>query len=212
MAEGNAVTLCGQTLDGPAHICAFFDSREERYRALVPFIAEGLGNGDRVVTTVDAAVRRDHVAELAMHGINVEDAIARDDLRIPTTEDTYTSGGIFSAERMYDLVQNVLREDVTGRRRVRAVGMMDWVARQVPGTERLAEYEARLNVLVDAYDCALVCVYDLATLSGEAVLDILAAHPYVVVGNEVHENSFGVHDVTLLKRSHPAATARSAPH
>lgn len=212
MAEGNAVTLCGESLDGPTHICAFFDSREERYRALVPFIAEGLGNGERVVTTVDAAKRRDHVAELAMHGIDVEDAIARDDLRIPTTEDTYTSGGIFSVERMYDLVQTILREDITGRRRVRLVGMMDWVARQVPGTDRLAEYEARLNLLVDAYACDVVCVYDLATLPGETILDILAAHPYVIVGSEVHENSYRVHAAPLLKPLPPAAAAPSAPH
>jgi len=36
MKKQQSVTLCGETLTGPRHICAFFDSREEQYEMRRP--------------------------------------------------------------------------------------------------------------------------------------------------------------------------------
>ena len=61
------------------------------------------------------------------------------------------------------------------------------------------DYEARVNVLVPTYDCTLLCVYDLDTLSGAMVMDILATHPYVVHRRKVLRNSCYVPPIELLK-------------
>jgi len=36
MKKQQSVTLCGETLTGPRHICAFFDSRKEEYEMRRP--------------------------------------------------------------------------------------------------------------------------------------------------------------------------------
>ena len=44
-----ATRLCGRRLDSSAHICAFFDSEDEHYSAILPYFAEGLLHGEQVI-------------------------------------------------------------------------------------------------------------------------------------------------------------------
>ena len=60
----------------PRHICAFFNSRDDEYRVLLPFIKDGLEAGEKVVHTVDPQRRDEHFQRLASAGIDV--AAARD--------------------------------------------------------------------------------------------------------------------------------------
>jgi hypothetical protein len=41
------ISLAGSLLRETRHVCAFFDSDEEEYRVLLPFIKDGLKSGDR---------------------------------------------------------------------------------------------------------------------------------------------------------------------
>ena len=41
-SSGHRVEFAGRTLDRSRHICAFFNSAEEEYRVLMPFIREGI--------------------------------------------------------------------------------------------------------------------------------------------------------------------------
>ena len=71
-------TVCGHPLHHAAHICAFFDSREQEYACLVPYFAEGLARREQVVTIRDAANLREHVETLKESGaIPVDEVNAR---------------------------------------------------------------------------------------------------------------------------------------
>jgi len=194
-----SVTLCGHKLDQAGHICAFFDSRHQEYDILVPYYKEGLDAGEEVVTIVDQNRYHNHCAQIRARGVDVEQAMSTDLLKVLTAEDTYTAGGRFEAQRMYDLLQGALA-DAKGRgRRVRTSGVMDWSAKGTPGTEELIEYEAKVNVLVPIYNCTLLCVYDLDRLSGRDVMDILATHPYVIHRRRVVENPHYTAPIDVLK-------------
>ena len=41
------VRLAGSVLSRSRHVCAFFHSKEEEYRVLMPFIKDGFAQGDR---------------------------------------------------------------------------------------------------------------------------------------------------------------------
>lgn len=75
-------------------------------------------------------------------------------------------------------------------RAVRTAGWMDWIHRDLPGTERVMVYEARMNLLVPKFKTTFMCVYDLARLSGEMVVDIMATNPYVILKGRVRQNPF----------------------
>lgn len=198
-SDSPTVTLCGRHLGRPGHLCAFFDSRRDEYDVLTPYYQEGLDQGEQVINIVDADRYEDHQRQLAARGVPVADAMATESLKVLTSEDTYTSGGHFSAERMYGLLQDALATAHFKGRRVRTSGVMDWASHGHAGTEQLIDYEARVNVLVPQYDCTLLCVYDLAKLSGAMVMDILATHAYVVRGKRVLENSYYVPPIEMLR-------------
>jgi hypothetical protein len=76
---------------------------------------------------------------------------------------------------------------------------MDWVHDDPPGSERAMEYEARMNLLVPGFDCTFMCVYDLARLPGEMVVDLMATHPYVILRGRVRSNPFYVQPAVYLE-------------
>lgn len=67
---------------------------------------------------------------------------------------------------------------------------MNWVLRGAPGSDRLIEYEIRVNEVLAREKQPAVCVYDLKLLSGAMMLDIMRAHPLTLVNGVVHRNQF----------------------
>lgn len=190
-----AIHLCGQELERPGHICAFFTSRDQEYDTLIPYFAEGLDAGEVVLNVVDAERLIDHRERIERAGLSVQD----EHFAIATSEDTYLRGGQFDMARMVSFVRENLESAAAAGRCVRTAGWMDWVYRDAPGTDRVMEYEARMNLLVPAFDCTFVCVYDLAQLRGAMVADILATHPYVILKGQIRKNSFYVPPEVYLR-------------
>jgi len=207
------ITLCGKQLHGLRHICAFFDSRDEQYAVLTPYLKEGIERGDQVLTILESKTHADHTARLTTAGIPVADASERGQLKVLASEDTYLKGGSFAAERMYKMLEDALtgaRE--SGFSRVRTVGDMEWALQEVDGVEELMTYEAHVNQLASQHDCTLLCAYDINLFSGRVIADVLATHSHVLLGGRIHENPHFVDPVTYLQklalRRKPASPAR----
>jgi hypothetical protein len=181
-----SIRLCGQEIDQPGHICAFFSSRNEEYETLIPYLKDGVDAGEQVLNVLDEDRLRDHRARLEVGGVPVDDGR----LLVSSSEDTYLAGGHFDMARMVGFVRDHLVAATAEGRCVRTAGWMDWIYREAPGTERAMEYEARMNLLVRTFDCTFMCVYDLSKLHGEMVVDIMATHPYVVLRGQVRQNPF----------------------
>jgi hypothetical protein len=190
MSGPRTVTLCGRALEEPGHICASFDSRTEEYDILAPYYKEGIELDEEVITIVDAERDKDHRARIKAHGIDVDRATADGKLKLLQSEETYTKGGRFGAERMYEMLQGALPDARHRGHRVRTSGVMDWATRGHAGTEDLMEYESRVNFLVPSFDCTLLCVYDVNESSGRMMMEILSTHPYIIHNRRVRENPY----------------------
>lgn len=185
------VTVAGTPLQRPRHICCFFDSREQEQQVVVPYIAEGIAQGEKVLTIGDGPAMASHLCSLADGGIDVAAAQRTGHLCSARSDDTYLAGGRFSKERMYDLLAQELRALAEGPyTRLRTRGDMSWALRNMPGTEELLDYESEVNALLEGHDAAFLCVYDANRVSGRAMLDILATHSHVVLGTVIHENPY----------------------
>ena len=190
-----SIRLCGQEIDRPGHICAFFSSREEEYETLVPYLRDGVDAGEQVLNVVDESRLRDHRDRLEAAGMPTDDGC----FSLSSSEETYLAGGEFDMARMVDFVRDNLLHAAAKGRRVRTAGWMDWMQRDAPGTERAMEYEARMNLLLPTFDCTFMCVYDLPKLRGETVVDIMATHPYVVLRGQIRQNPFYIPPEVYLK-------------
>lgn len=58
-------SLAGSQLDEARHVCAFFNSDAEEYRALLPFIRDGFECGHKAIHIVGPNQRLDHLQRLA---------------------------------------------------------------------------------------------------------------------------------------------------
>jgi len=187
------VTMCGGRLPWSTHICAFFDSEDQEYECLVPYFEEGLEQGEQVISIRDAANVRGHLEALQRRLRRpADEQIRTNQLRIVASEETYLVDGCFEAERMYNMLEGALSDAKGKFSRVRTCGDMTWALRDMPGTDELMEYESRVNKLTAEHDCTLMCVYDVNKFSGRAVMDVLATHPMVVMGDRVYENPYYV--------------------
>ena len=210
-----AATVCGHPITHSAHICAFFDSEEQEYDCLVPYFAEGLERGEQVVTIRDAKKCGAHVARLRDAGaFKVDEAVHAGKLRVMASEETYLQDGVFEVERMYRMIESALKGAAeSGFTRVRTCGDMSWALRDMPGTDELMQYESRVNRLIREHDCTLMCTYDINRFSGRALMDVLATHPMVLVGDRIYENQYYVEPddfVKTIARRGAAPLAREA--
>lgn len=184
-----SVTICGETVSGSAHVCAFFNSRAEEYDVVVPYYREGLDRGERVVGIVDDGRRDAHLRGLRAGGLPVDVAMDSQQLDILTPAETYFKNGDFEPNDMFGMVLDMLASAKDDGRTVRTCGGMDWLSRSSVPSDKVLEYESRVNVLTRAYDCTLMCVYDLAQISGALMADIISTHPYVVMNQRLRHNA-----------------------
>lgn len=193
------VHLCGQEITHGGHICAFFDSRAEKYDILAPYFAEGIAHGDRVINIVDARERDAHLSALSEAAVPVTDAIERGQFQLLTAEETYLRQGAVDLEGLLDLLRDALSTSEREGRAVRTCGEMDWVGRSSMPTEHVMSYEARVNEFVPSYHCTLVCAYDAAQLRPGMIADILATHPTAMINGRLRANPYFVEPTAFLE-------------
>jgi hypothetical protein len=191
MSKAQEISLAGKSVRPSQHVCAFFSSKEEEYRVLMPFIKEGFERGERAFHVVDPEHRGAHLKRLEESGIPVKAAEGGGQLEVRRWQDAYLREGHFEQERMIALIQEVLREGkAQGFPRTRLVANMEWALEDRPGVDDIVEYESRLNYVLPKYDDCVVCTYDLAKFNATVVMDIMRTHPMVIVGGILQENPF----------------------
>jgi hypothetical protein len=101
------VGLARSRLNCRCHVCAFFHSREDEYKILIPFMKEGLDAGDRAVQIVGADHRAEQIRRLTETGVDALAAEQRGQLVVRTWEDSVLRGGRFDQHAMIGALQEI---------------------------------------------------------------------------------------------------------
>lgn len=151
------VRLAGSVLDRSRHVCAFFNTKDEEYRVLLPYIKEGFEQGDKAFHIVKEGHRPEHRRRLREAGIAVDEVEPKGQLEICRWEDAYLREGRFDQDRMLALIQEVLDGGkAQGYPLTRLVANMEWALEDRPGVDDVVEYETRLNYILPHYEDAVV--------------------------------------------------------
>lgn len=192
-----------------SHLCCLYETEEEHRALLAPYMRQGLERGEKVLYIVDSHDPELLLDYLIADGVNVAPYLDRGQLSILTPEATYLKGGEFDPIRMIDLLRattdDALREGFTA---LRVTGEMSWALRGFPGTERLIEYEARLNRFFPGSHCLAICQYDRNRFPAAKLIDVLVTHPIAVVGTSVYENFYYIPPDDYLGPNVQEATLR----
>jgi hypothetical protein len=206
------IALAGSTLGDTRHVCAFFDSDEEEYRVLLPFMKDGFDHGHKAVHVVHPDERDDHLRRLAEAGIDTAAAEERGQLELRSSTDTYLPDGRFDQERMLAVFEELAGGGGGGFPLSRIVCRMDWAAEGRVVVEDVIEFEARVNHLWCRHDDAVICTYRVGQLGGDALVDILRTHPVVIVGGILQRNPFFVPPEQFLPEFRERRAKRRAGH
>lgn len=188
----------GTVLRAQRHICAFFNSHDDQYRVLLPFIKDGFEGGEKAVHIVDPGRRNEHVQQLCLAGIDVAAAQQDGQLELREWAQAHLQGGFFDQDKTLALIDEIQRQaKEQGFPRIRFVTHMEWALEDRPGVDGLLKYEASANLV--PFEDPVVCAYDLAKFGGDVVVDIMRTHPLIIIGGILQENPFFVPPEEFLR-------------
>jgi PAS domain S-box-containing protein len=195
---------------GPGdHLCCIYKTEEEHRSVVTSFLRRGLEQGEKVIYIVDTHTAETILGYLQNDGLDVKPYLTSGQLVVLTRDETYMREGSFDVERMIGLLRSETERALAeGYPALRVTGEMTWALRGLPGSERLIEYEARLNEFFPGSQCLAICQYDRRRFDPAVLLDVLRTHPIVVVGMEVYDNFYYIPPAVLLDGDLSAAELR----
>jgi signal transduction histidine kinase len=196
---------------GPGdHLCCLFDSEEEHRAVLTEVLGRGLEAGDKILYLAHERTADSVLGYLRDKGFDADAEAARGRIEIRSTNDAYISAGGFDPEGTISLLSEETDRAVAGGyRALRVTGEMTWALKGLPGSERLIEYESKLNHFFPGSRCLALCQYDRRRFTPEVLLSVIDTHPIVILGAEAFDNHYFVHPHTELAPDEARATLDS---
>jgi MEDS: MEthanogen/methylotroph, DcmR Sensory domain len=109
-------------------------------------------------------------------------------------------GDRFDQDAWLALFEQVLQSGpAAGYRQTRFFAHMEWALADLPGTDDLIEFEARVDCVIRKHKDAVVCAYDLTKFGASTVMGALRMHPAVIISGLLQENPFYVPPGQLLR-------------
>ncbi len=173
------------------HLCCLYETDQEHKSLLTPYMRVGLENNEKVFYIVDVHTSETVLDYLRDDGVDVEPYLQSGQLTILTVSESYMKGGVFDPDEMIKMLteetEKALKE---GYNALRVTGEMSWALKGLPGSDRLIEYEAKLNEFFPESKALAICQYDMRLFKPELLLNILLTHPLVVIGTRIYENFY----------------------
>ncbi|MCP4397321.1 MAG: hypothetical protein GY801_08495 [bacterium] len=82
----------------------------------------------------------------------------------------------------------------------RIIGEMPPEVQDVPGGDRLLEYESRVSILLREHPFTVICQYDANVFDGATIMDVLKVHPQTIVNGAVVQNPFFIQPEEYLQK------------
>jgi hypothetical protein len=205
------ISLAGSQLDEVRHVCAFFNSDEEEYRVLLPFIKEGFETGDKAVHVVNPDQHQDHLQRLVAAGIDTAATQQSGQFELRTNTEAYLRDGHFDQDRMLASFEQLASGNTEGGYPLsRICCRMDWAVEDRSHIDDLIEFESRVNDVWRRHDDAVICTYHLSKFGGDTVIDIMRTHPMIIIGGILQQNPFFVPPQEFLPELRERRARRAA--
>jgi MEDS: MEthanogen/methylotroph, DcmR Sensory domain len=194
------IPFAGSQLDETRHVCAFFNSDDEEYRVLLPFIRDGFRCGHKAIHVVNPHQRPDHLQRLAAVGIDAAAAEQSGQLEVRINRDVYLPDGRFDPDRMVAVFEQLASGNAQGGFPLsRVCCRMDWAVKDQSHVDDVIEFESRVNDVWRRHEDAVICTYHLGQFAGDAVIDIMRTHPMVIIGGILQQNPFYIPPAEFLR-------------
>ncbi len=173
------------------HLCLIYETQEQQFAAVAPYLRVGLGRGEQCLYIADENTVGVVLEGIRQRGIDTDGALRRGSLVLCTKRETYLKQGHFDPGWMIAFLgEAVDSAKRAGFSALRVTGEMTWALGGAPGAERLIEYEAKLNEFLPENDALAICQYNRQRFDPEVLVDVIHTHPLIVYGGLVCHNPY----------------------
>lgn len=159
------------------HVCIFYHDDEALLQTLVPYLADGLNNGERCF----CAQRKEFIPvllqRLQSRGIDVASTLRKKALEIHTVEDLYLARGKFEPKRLMGLleaaIENAVKEGFSG---FRTAGELSWAKGGICDCDQLVGYEEMVEASFPGKPVIGTCQYKMSEFDPEVLERVLGSH------------------------------------
>ena len=183
------------------HLCLIYDNEEQRRKIVSEYLAAGVRQGDLVRYFADTTSSAEIRAWLSEIGIELQKVEEAGHFGIVKAENAYCPSGQFVPR---EVVENAVSRYAAARKSgyhgSRVCGEMTWTLRGIAGSERLLEYETRLNMITETFPHIGMCQYDARRFDGATLFKILQVHPFMVAQGQIVRNPFYIKPEEFLEK------------
>jgi PAS domain S-box-containing protein len=174
------------------HLCIIYETDDEWRDTLVPYLAIGLERGEKCAYIADCHTEDEIRQYLGEAGIDVAAVESSGQLVIMHETEAYTRSGHFDPDKMIEFLSQIAEATLSeGYSCLRATGEMTWVFRSHPGSEKLLEYESKLNRdFFQKYPVIGLCQYDRRRFDPEVIEGVILTHPLLARGEHIYDNFY----------------------
>jgi len=164
------------------HICSMHTSIERRDEVLVPYLRDGLLAGHKCVAAVGDPHFSDLQGRLGSRA-EVDGWLGSRQLQLLGVDDYVTSPETSSVTKMIEFWESAQFPvaDSGGYESVRVAAEARWWLPQVSKLSQVLQFESILNRLSQRYAAATLCMYDVRSLDGALMIDLVSTHPKLVI-------------------------------
>jgi len=172
------------------HLALIYESREEQFNAAVPFVRQGLEDGEKCLYIADENTRTEVLDAMAARGVDVDAALESGALSVLSKQDTYLRNGNFHPDDMISFLEAAIADATEEYEALRVTGEMTWVVGDDPDVADLIEYEGKLNRLFPGADAVALCQYNRERFPPEVIRDVVRTHPHLIYDDAVLHNAY----------------------
>jgi PAS domain-containing protein len=173
------------------HLCLIYETPEEQFAAVVPFVRVGLERRERCVYVADENTSGEVLERMEKGGVDIKAALAKGALSVISKKEAYLKQGYFDPDWMIGFLKEAADSaKADGYTGLRVTGEMTWMLGGDPGSERLIEYESKLNYFFPENDVLAICQYNIGRFSPEIIMDVIRTHPLVIYRGQVCKNFY----------------------
>lgn len=178
------------SLEKCEHIALFYESPEERFATVAPFIRQGIEKGERVMYVIDDLSESTILAAIRGEGVDVDAALASGQLTFHSLEETYLRSGRFDPDDMLEIYAEAIEEAKAEYPGLRVTANTNFILDEHATIDEFMAYESRVNELFQGEDCIALCHYDCNAIPPETLVDVIRTHPHIVYDDTVCHNFY----------------------
>jgi hypothetical protein len=179
-----------ENLESDKHFCFFYEEETEHKKVITDFLISGLNNNEKVVYISDTHKPEVIIEYLREFNIDTDKYIKKAQLIFLNTLDTYLNeNDCFVPDSMIELLNNQIELALSeGYSALRITGEMVWVTKNLPGSEKINEYEFKADSLINKSKCIALCQYNVKKIDPLILFDVYFSHKKIIIGNKFYNN------------------------